>query len=274
MVGVAGKSKGCNTCKKRKVRVRMRGRFVALPISPIKTSRARDPNGGFPQCDGEKPTCVRCWQANRACEGYQRPRQFKNLSALDHDTLLARTQPLTSLTELSFKVYGSSNSISEDNDPISRGILDLGNGLIARDPKLRDPGSAANLTDLFLNFLSNYVPKEEQVDSQSVHYIKTPVSWLQAIVPLQRSHTSLDLAMSALSMVGLGRKCGDGHLLSQGLAHYGRALSDLQNALSSETLVLEEQTLASCMTLSIFEVSLGTSPPCPDMSRHVPISYC
>ena len=43
MVGVAGKSKGCNTCRRRKVR-----------------------------CDGGKPTCERCKQTKRECEGYER----------------------------------------------------------------------------------------------------------------------------------------------------------------------------------------------------------
>ena len=43
MVGVAGKSKGCNTCRRRKVK-----------------------------CDEGKPGCERCKQARRGCEGYER----------------------------------------------------------------------------------------------------------------------------------------------------------------------------------------------------------
>ncbi|KAJ5927837.1 hypothetical protein N7466_006793 [Penicillium verhagenii] len=47
MVGVAGKSKGCNTCRKRKI-----------------------------ACDQEKPTCKRCTQSNRVCGGYEKERVF------------------------------------------------------------------------------------------------------------------------------------------------------------------------------------------------------
>jgi len=61
--------------------------------------------------------------------------------------------------------------------------------------------------------------------------------------------------MSALSMVRLGRKRGDEELRREGTATYGRALRWLQDILSNDTLIFEEQTLASCITLSIFEAS-------------------
>ncbi|RAK82185.1 Zn(II)2Cys6 transcription factor domain-containing protein [Aspergillus fijiensis CBS 313.89] len=47
MVGVAGKSKGCNTCRARKI-----------------------------ACDQQKPACARCTRSNRVCGGYERSRVF------------------------------------------------------------------------------------------------------------------------------------------------------------------------------------------------------
>ncbi|KAL4864109.1 hypothetical protein BDV12DRAFT_189152 [Aspergillus spectabilis] len=47
MVGVAGKSKGCNTCRKRKI-----------------------------ACDQQKPVCVKCTRSKRVCGGYQRETVF------------------------------------------------------------------------------------------------------------------------------------------------------------------------------------------------------
>ncbi|KAJ5641814.1 hypothetical protein N7490_005814 [Penicillium lividum] len=47
MVGVAGKSKGCNTCRKRKI-----------------------------ACDQQKPACQRCTRSNRVCGGYEKERVF------------------------------------------------------------------------------------------------------------------------------------------------------------------------------------------------------
>ncbi|KAI9704695.1 MAG: hypothetical protein M1820_005443 [Bogoriella megaspora] len=52
MVGVPGKSKGCNTCRRRKIR-----------------------------CDEGKPTCTRCARSGRECEGYDRFPTFLNRTA-------------------------------------------------------------------------------------------------------------------------------------------------------------------------------------------------
>jgi len=42
--------------------------------------------------------------------------------------------------------------------------------------------------------------------------------------------------------------------LKQGVAVYGKALEEVQGMLSTERVLFQEHTLASCMTLSIFEV--------------------
>ncbi|KAK7430697.1 hypothetical protein QQZ08_002741 [Neonectria magnoliae] len=52
MVGVPGRSKGCNTCRKRRVK-----------------------------CDETKPTCVRCTKAGYECLGYERVRLWHHTSA-------------------------------------------------------------------------------------------------------------------------------------------------------------------------------------------------
>ncbi|PUU75460.1 hypothetical protein B9Z19DRAFT_926392, partial [Tuber borchii] len=49
MVGVPGRSKGCNTCRKRKIR-----------------------------CDQKRPECGNCIKSNRACAGYHRAVVFRN----------------------------------------------------------------------------------------------------------------------------------------------------------------------------------------------------
>jgi hypothetical protein len=114
----------------------------------------------------------------------------------------------------------------------------------------QNPGNGASqASDLFLDLLYNYFPEEVRENNS----YETPGSWLQAIGPLRRRHSSLDLARSALSMVHLGRNRGNERLLREGMAKYGRVLKDLQNILASDSLALEEQTLASCMTLTIFE---------------------
>jgi hypothetical protein len=136
---------------------------------------------------------------------------------LDHDSLLKRTQPLAPLTQASAIIYSA--------------------GVTEGDPKQvreRTPEDTSNLMELFF-----YLP---------------PVSWLQALAPLQGTNSSFDIAMSALSMVRFGRQSGNEKLRREGLTYYGKALEGLQKVLSNEELVFEEQTLAASMTLSVFEV--------------------
>lgn len=83
-----------------------------------------------------------------------------------------------------------------------------------------------------------------------------PVSWLQSLMPLQGTNHSLDLAMSALSLVRLGRDTNNGSLRHEGLANYGKALEGLHDILANEKFVFEDQTLASCMILLVFEVNI------------------
>lgn len=109
--------------------------------------------------------------------------------------------------------------------------------------------AASNSWDL-PDVLDNDFPKEVQGKSND----EAPGSWLQAISPLRQKHSLLDLALTALSMVRLGRYRGDKRLQAEGVAKYGKVLKDLQSILTSDSLALEEQNLASCMTLTIFEV--------------------
>ncbi|TVY41895.1 putative membrane protein [Lachnellula subtilissima] len=83
-----------------------------------------------------------------------------------------------------------------------------------------------------------------------------PVSWLQTVQNTGNvgNNTSLPLAITALSLVRLGRKHQNVELQNEGMAVYGQALEGIQAILSSDDLIFEEQTLASCMTLLVFEV--------------------
>ncbi|KIW73486.1 hypothetical protein PV04_01600 [Phialophora macrospora] len=215
MVGVAGKSKGCNTCRERKI-----------------------------HCDGSRPSCARCTKGNRVCGGYQRERHFKNLSALDRDTLLTRTQPLTSLTDLRTINTRSADDVTPCTTP------DTDDSATSKSQKLQCTRHALSSSE-FVNFLDNYIPRQH-AELQNGHSVQ--FSWLQAIDPSQGNGVSLDLAIMALSLVCLGRKHGDESLRREGTANYGRALHRLQDILSHHSLLLEEQTLASCIALCTFEL--------------------
>jgi hypothetical protein len=55
-------------------------------------------------------------------------------------------------------------------------------------------------------------------------------------------------------MVRLGRMDNDEKLKQEGISVYGKALEVMREMLSSNGLLYKEQTLASCLTMSIFEV--------------------
>jgi len=184
-------------------------------------------------------------KGNRVCRGYQRKRHFKNLSALDRDILLTRTQPLASLTDLHTFTTCSTDEITPCNTP------ETDDTVTSKTQKLQCSRQFSRLSDLFDNFLDNYIPREK-VEIRNGYKVQD--SWLQDIDPLQINDVSLDLSISALSLVCLGRRHGDEELCLQGTANYGRALQQLQDILAHQSLLFEEQTLAGCMALSIFEV--------------------
>lgn len=110
---------------------------------------------------------------------------------------------------------------------------------------------STSLSQLFEHFLSDYIPQGGKAQQDP------PVHWLQTVQNTGNlgNNTSLPLAITALSLVRLGRKHQNVELQNEGMAVYGQALEGIQAILSSDDLIFEEQTLASCMTLLVFEVS-------------------
>ena len=201
------------------------------------------------QCDRGRPCCGQCTKSKRQCTGYQRNRHFKNLSALDRDTLIVRKQPLNPVTEASFIEYDDSE-------------LHIKQGARNMKPKSsileQSESVSTSLSQLFERFLSDYIPQGGRATQDP------PVSWLQTVQDtgnLGNNTTSLRLAITALSLVRLGRKHQKVELQNEGMAVYGQALEGIQAILSSDDLIFEEQTLASCMTLLVFEVCPIFRPP-------------
>lgn len=165
---------------------------------------------------------------------------------MDRDTLLTRTQPLASLTDLLTINTRSAYDLTPDSTPETDAVTSL------KGQQLQCTSQPLSLSESFVDFLDKYIPREEdELENEQ----KVQVSWLQAIDPSQPNDASLDFAILALSLVCLGRTHGDERLRREGTANYGRALHQLQDILSHRRLLLEEQTLASCMALSTFEAS-------------------
>jgi hypothetical protein len=80
--------------------------------------------------------------------------------------------------------------------------------------------------------------------------------WLCEIVYLNQPGKVLEYSLNALCISRAGRVGNDQTLVVQGGVAYGRALRELQKALLSPTLAMQDETLAACYVLAIYEVSL------------------
>jgi hypothetical protein len=201
-------------------------------------------NGLFLQCDRRGIPCGPCLKSRKVCTGYTRDRLFKNLSALDRDSLLSRSQPLVPITEPLVLRHGSEDSSSSRcSNPES---------LTYTPPSAReiDP-EPRSFTFLFARFMNEYIPTKSEGKAATS---EPPVTWLQALPQLQANYPSLNTAIAALSMVRLGRMDNDEKLKQGGISVYSKALEGMQEMLSGNDLLYKEQTLASCLTMSIFEV--------------------
>ena len=146
------------------------------------------------QCDRGGNPCGPCLKSKKVCTGYTRDRIFKNLSALDRDSLLSKSQPLVPITEASILRHGSEDSSSTrcSNPEIH-----------TQTPPLTEEiyPQSHSFAFLFARFMNEYMSiKSDEKAATS----EPPVSWMQALPQIQGDYPSLNNAIAALSMVRLG----------------------------------------------------------------------
>lgn len=153
-----------------------------------------------------------------------------------------RKQPLNPITEPSFVEYNHSDLYLKQRVR----TVKTKSSILEQSER-----ESTSVSKLFEHFLSDYIPQGGKAKQDP------PVSWLQTVqnTGSLENNTSLPLAITALSLVQLGKKHQNVVLQNEGMAVYGQALEGIQAILSSDVLIFEEQTLASCMTLLVFEVS-------------------
>ncbi|KAI1627516.1 hypothetical protein EDD37DRAFT_606323 [Exophiala viscosa] len=227
MVGIPGKSKACNTCRKRKI-----------------------------GCDLARPECGQYIKAKRHCEGYERETTFLNRTIYGWESRAApkraaSSKPLivdscwteAAADQKSFKSYSPVPQSEVSDETHTRRLIS------AIDP------SRLYREKLLGSFLQDYLPLTEQsvpLDPAS------SFSWLQAATSLAEPGKVLANSLSGLALTRIGRKSGDQHLLSQGLAFHGQALRELQKALCDAELARRDETLAAVKTLALQETYENT----------------
>lgn len=239
MVGVPGRSKGCGTCRKRK---------IAVGSSTSNEWRKR-PNPR-PQCSGDRPECIQCRKSSRVCGGYYQDRVFVTTSSSGSGT-----------TDANWKApsYKKTDRVVPVDDVTS--VLE----------SMTAPSFSSAAAMMAHTASKNCLIGTVFSDMQSVQKsFARGMNWM-LMIPAMVDPTR---ALSAASLcVCLSRLAHSSLLPSRDLEEmslrlYVQGLQAVQRALINPRLMYKDDTLAACMLLLMYEVY-----ECPAGSRIAYITH-
>lgn len=176
-------------------------------------------------CDQKRPTCGQCASSGYVCGGYQR--------------------------ELSFIMHPASKTAEKAYFVRQSGL----NPSLAFVPSLNRSSIDLQCRALFWDL---YLPRGiAEVHDEMLHRCNHPPNWTSVLLELSQAEPALDLAFSALSISRVGRSNNDLRLVKESTKIYGRALKDLQKALSDESRMSTAEVLAACSLLGLYEMFEG-----------------
>ncbi|KAI5459004.1 hypothetical protein BGZ63DRAFT_269913 [Mariannaea sp. PMI_226] len=228
MVGVAGRSKACHTCKQRKIR-----------------------------CGGEKPTCLKCAKSGRSCAGYQKSHAFilSQYATTSHTESMKHTlQP--------FQDDGSAPVLlarwRRDRAPKARSQAPISTEEVApRRQKLHSrpcfPVSISSRNSFRDQFLALFL--HEQCPPTIINPTQpgSHRNWLFSLASAASLSPALEHALLALTTARLGQQGENVALVHQSLPLYTRGLRELQRAIDNPVSQCDMQTIAACMVLGMYE---------------------
>ncbi|ERF75891.1 hypothetical protein EPUS_01257 [Endocarpon pusillum Z07020] len=237
MVGVAGKSKGCNTCRKRK-----KG------------------------CDLARPSCGQCLKSGNVCGGYQKDLTFIHHKIPDKDRQPS-TVPKASLRKGSVassdRSYSPSCSDLVSWPPVSPNhdwevSSEPGQQQSWPSPSLQLLSSSLTLTALTTLhtslFNSVFMPRISFATQPSLMSFRHSTNWTHFIPELVNNDLSLQLAFLALSSSRIGHDSHDENLITSSQSLYGKALREMQRALLDPKRRHADEVILACSTLSLYEI--------------------
>lgn len=216
MVGVAGRSKACNTCRQRRIKVRFSAVFAPTWNGPTDCCLT------IKKCSYERPHCAQCIKSNFRCTGYQRERQF---------------------------VVGSKFVQGQPTLEEQRSSMHMVRSTPSKVIWQAAPSPHASYRLQLLNeFLGLYLPVTHlgPVEDRP---------WLSLVTSLPSPTRALEVAVMALSTARLGRVKNDPSMMTESLQLYTLGLSEIQKALWNPALMYKDETLAASMALAMYELS-------------------
>ncbi|KAL1895886.1 hypothetical protein Sste5346_004983 [Sporothrix stenoceras] len=213
MVNRGGRSKGCGTCRRRRVK-----------------------------CDEGRPHCQRCEKAGITCSGYAQHAQFVDETArFKRDELRSQS---------SSQSQSQSQSQSRDASPRRDEVqmqMEVQAASLAPAMSLRPDEDTVIHTHLVARLLPRVSgPASPDILVSMVNY-ESAVSSLSTTVPLHKD------ALRALAAVYFGKVHHDTRIYDTGVRAYVRSLRRLRTALTDPVAVFDVETLASVLCLCLYE---------------------
>lgn len=252
MVGVAGRSKGCNTCKARKIAVSSHILVIFQLANLV----------DFLKCGLQRPQCAQCVKSNRLCAGYQR-------------------QPVFIVNQgKGLKGYKTTNR-TEDDDKARHQLPHRTKFNLANPAMPFDHRKAEWSQELFLRKQSLYTISSNSAYRQQLYALfiscflpiahvgsmpKKP--WILQIADIGNPTEALQEASLAFCLARVGNFNNDSLLRRESLKVYTRSLYALQKALLDRDLLYSDETLAAVQLLSFYELF-----ECPDHNTSGYVSH-
>ena len=259
MVGVAGKSKGCNTCRNRKIAVRDDVRIFKAVQEGLTDSQI--------QCDQARPFCAQCTRSNRVCGGYQKQRTFVLV-----DPVAKQTHKFIRPQSLESRLQSGGQQTNAQSCELELAFANT-SAITVRQTRRGTYSSPetspayliiqrrAECLELIQIFLSHTLPSQWPSSD--------PRSWMLLLGTMATRSDVLEISSVAVATAVIGRKFQDPALFKASLHFYTRGLQQLQRALYDPELMKEDETLAACMALNLYEAI-----ECPASRSEAYFNHC
>ncbi len=139
-------------------------------------------------------------------------------------------------------------ALTSSKNVLQRDLIRRRNVTLNSIPLLPSNANASE-AQLISSFWECYIP------SGSTAQAGSPCTWLQQSICLPDPPPALWLSLKALAMTKLGYIQNDDTLVRGGRVIYGNALRELQKMLYDERSMLQDETMATCNVLALYEAS-------------------
>ncbi|KAH8807960.1 hypothetical protein F5884DRAFT_833615 [Xylogone sp. PMI_703] len=216
MVGVSGRSKGCITCRQRKVK-----------------------------CDEGRPTCNRCKNGYFICLGYARPVVFVDEGSIPQKSRVRRRAPTQTISSSDSTIGVLSKAVTQVENSVET---------VLPTSQILPFNQILNLNAFKDNILISHLLKNLFVEYTDSTLPPGNASWISQIIQTPDNTSTSYVSALALAAAFFGQVQKEKVVLEQGTQKYGRALRQLNSDLQDSERAVTYFTMTSALLLSLYEL--------------------